>query len=272
MELLDKISQKILDFVFNFGPKLLLSILILLIGFWLIKKLLVGLDKLMSKSKYDLTLQRFFHNLTAWALKIVLLLLVASTLGIDITTFAAIVAAAGLAVGLALQGSLANFAGGVLIMVFKPYKVGHLVEAQGLIGEVKQIDIFNTQLVSPDNKLQIIPNGILANGKIINYTVEGKIRVDLEIGVSYSTNFEQLKTALQNMMANHPLVLKNPAPFVGLSQYADSSIQFAVRPYCKPIDYWQVYFEINEGIKKTLDTEKIETPFPHRVILNPNKA
>ena len=267
MQILETISQKSLDFLFHFGPKVLLAIFLLVIGFWLIKKMLIGMDKLMSKSRYDTTLQRFFHNLTGWALKIVLLLLVASTLGVDITTFAAIVAAAGLAVGLALQGSLANFAGGVLIMVFKPFKVGDLVEAQGLIGEVKQIDIFNTHMISPDNKLLIIPNASLANGNITNYTAEGKIRVDLEIGVSYSSNLEKVKGALLQMMSDNTRVLKDPEPFVGLSQYADSSMQFVVRPYCLPKDYWQVYFEVNEGIKKTLDAEKIQIPFPHRVVL-----
>ena len=271
MEILDTISQKFLDFLFHFGPKVLLAILFLVIGFWLIKKMLLGMDKLMSKSKYDITLQRFFHNLTGWTLKIVLLLLVASTLGIDITTFAAIVAAAGLAVGLALQGSLANFAGGVLIMLFKPFKVGDLVEAQGLIGQVKHIDIFNTHLISPDNKLLIIPNASLANGNITNYTFEGKIRVDLEIGVSYNSNIDQVKSSLLNMMAQNQLVLNDPQPFVGVSQYADSSIQCVVRPYCHPNNYWQVYFEVNEGIKKTLDNEKIEIPFPHRVVIEPKK-
>ncbi len=269
MQELDSIIEKLLNFVLHFGPKMLFAILFLLVGFWLIKKMVSGLDKLMSKSNYDLTLQRFFHSIISWSLKIVLLLIVASTLGIDITTFAAVVAAAGLAVSLALQGSLSNFAGGVLIMLFKPFRVGDLVETQGLIGHVKEIDIFKTQLVSLDNKRLIIPNGTLANGDITNYTVEGKIRVDLEIGVSYDSDIDHVKASLLKMMSENPLVLKHPEPFVGVSQYADSSIQFVVRPYCQPENYWQVYFEINESIKHTLDKENIQIPFPHRVVIHP---
>ena len=158
--------------------------------------MMIGTGKILSKTKYDLTLQQFFQNILSWALKIVLILLVVSTLSIDITAFAAIIAAAGLAVGLALQGSLSNFAGGVVIMVFKPYKIGDLVEAQGVIGEVSEIDIFNTRLVSPDNKKIIVPNGAMANGNIINYTAEGKIRVDLEVGVSYDSDIKKAKDVL----------------------------------------------------------------------------
>ena len=167
---------------------------------------MIGTDKLLSKTKYDITLLRFFHNIFAWALKIVLILLVVSTLRIDITTFAAIIAAAGLAVGLALQGSLSNFAGGVLIMVFKPYKIGDLVEAQGVIGEVSEIDIFNTRLVSPDNKKIIVPNGAMANGNIINYTTEGKIRVDLEVGVSYGSDIKKAKEVLLKVLTDNSKV------------------------------------------------------------------
>jgi small conductance mechanosensitive channel len=204
----------------------------------------------------------------AWALKIVLILLVVSTLGIDITAFAAIIAAAGLAVGLALQGSLSNFAGGVLIMVFKPYKIGDLVEAQGVIGEVSEIDIFNTRLVSPDNKMIVVPNGAMANGNIINYTAEGKIRVDLEVGVSYGSDIIKAKEVLLKVLTDNSKVLKSPAPFVGVSQLADSSVQFVVRPYCKPADYWDVYFSTYENVKIALNQAEIEIPFPHTVLIN----
>ena len=229
---------------------------------------MIGTDKLLSKTKYDITLLRFFHNILAWALKIVLILLVVSTLGIDITAFAAIIAAAGLAVGLALQGSLSNFAGGVLIMVFKPYKIGDLVEAQGVIGEVSEIDIFNTRLVSPDNKKIIVPNGAMANGNIINYTTEGKIRVDMEVGVSYDSDIKKAKEVLLKVLTDNSKVLKSLAPFVGVSQLADSSVQFVVRPYCKPADYWDVYFSTYENVKIALNQAEIEIPFPHTVLIN----
>lgn len=196
MDKANDLFERALEFITFYGPKVLGAILIFLIGSWVIRKLMLGLDKLMTKTKYDITLQRFFHNILAWALKIILILLVISTLGVDITAFAAIIAAAGLAVGLALQGSLSNFAGGVLIMIFKPYKIGDLVEAQGVIGVVSEIDIFNSRLVSPDNKKIIVPNGAMANGNIVNYTSEGKIRVDLEVGVSYDSDIKKAKEVL----------------------------------------------------------------------------
>jgi len=237
MENANILLEKALDFVTYYGPKVLGALLILIIGSWIVKKIMIGTGKILSKTKYDLTLQQFFQNILSWALKIVLILLVVSTLGIDITAFAAIIAAA----GLALQGSLSNFAGGVVIMVFKPYKIGDLVEAQGVIGEVSEIDIFNTRLVSPDNKKIIVPNGAMANGNIINYTAEGKIRVDLEVGVSYDSDIKKAKDVLLKVLTDNSKVLKSPAPFVGVSQLADSSVQFVVRPYCKPADYWGVY-------------------------------
>ncbi|MDA7768083.1 mechanosensitive ion channel, partial [Flavobacteriales bacterium] len=243
MDKANDLFERALEFITFYGPKVLGAILIFLIGSWVIRKLMLGLDKLMTKTKYDITLQCFFHNILAWALKIILILLVISTLGVDITAFAAIIAAAGLAVGLALQGSLSNFAGGVLIMIFKPYKIGDLVEAQGVIGVVSEIDIFNSRLVSPDNKKIIVPNGAMANGNIVNYTSEGKIRVDLEVGVSYDSDIKKAKEVLLKTLTSNPKVLESPAPFVGVSNLADSSVQFVVRPYCKPEHYWDVYFE-----------------------------
>jgi small conductance mechanosensitive channel len=237
MENANILLEKALDFVTYYGPKVLGALLIFIIGSWIVKKMMIGTGKILSKTKYDLTLQQFFQNILSWALKIVLILLVVSTLGIDITAFAAIIAA----VGLALQGSLSNFAGGVVIMVFKPYKIGDLVEAQGVIGEVSEIDIFNTRLVSTDNKKIIVSNGAMANGNIINYTAEGKIRVDLEVDVSYDSDIKKAKDVLLKVLTDNSKVLKSPAPFVGVSQLADSSVQFVVRPYCKPADYWDVY-------------------------------
>lgn len=268
MENANVLLEKALDFVTYYGPKVLGALLIFFFSFWIVKKMMIGTDKLLSKTKYDITLLRFFHNILAWALKIVLILLVVSTLGIDITAFAAIIAAAGLAVDLALQGSLSNFAGGVLIMVFKPYKIGDLVEAQGVIGEVSEIDIFNTRLVSPDNKKIIVPNGAMANGNIINYTAEGKIRVDLEVGVSYDSDIKKAKEVLLKVLTDNSKVLKSPVPFVGVSQLADSSVQFVVRPYCKPADYWDVYFSTYENVKIALNQAEIEIPFPHTVLIN----
>jgi small conductance mechanosensitive channel len=234
---------------------------------WVIKKVIKGTRKVMSKSKYDESLQKFLLNLFSWALKVFLIIVVISRLGVDVTTFAAVIAAAGLAVGLALQGSLSNFAGGVLIMIFKPYKIGDLVEAQGILGVVKGIEIFTTKLVTPQNKLAIVPNGAMANGNIINYTAEGKMRVDTVIGVGYGEDIKKTKEVLLNVLTSNPKVLQDPAPSVNVMELADSSVNFAVRPFCKPEDYWDVYFNTYENCKLALDAAGIEIPYPHRITI-----
>ncbi|AYN67822.1 mechanosensitive ion channel family protein [Euzebyella marina] len=254
-----------IEFAVEYGPKILGAILIYIIGSWVIKNLLKGVRKMMAKGTYDLSLQRFLVNMLAWALKALLVIIVISTLGVNVTTFAAIIGAAGLAVGLALQGSLSNFAGGVLIMIFKPYRIGDLIEAQGVLGSVKEIEIFTTKLITPQNKLAIVPNGVLANGNIINYTTEGKMRVDTVVGVGYGEDIKQTKDVLLQVLTSNPKVLKEPAPSVNVSELADSSVNFAVRPFCKPEDYWSVYFSTVEGCKLALDQAGIEIPYPHQV-------
>lgn len=254
-----------LDLAKEFGPKLLTAILIYIIGSWVIKKIAKATRNVMSKSKYDESLQRFLLNLITWALKVFLIIIVISRLGVDVTTFAAVIAAAGLAIGLALQGSLSNFAGGVLLMIFKPYRIGDLIEAQGVLGVVKEIEIFTTKLTTPENKLAIVPNGAMANGNIVNYTAEGKIRVDTVIGVGYGEDIKKTKDVLMNVLTSNPQVLADPAPSVNVMELADSSVNFAVRPFCKPEDYWDVYFATYENCKLALDDAGIEIPYPHQV-------
>ncbi|MEZ2415688.1 mechanosensitive ion channel family protein [Muriicola sp. E247] len=249
----------------EFGPKLITAIIIYIVGAWIIKKVIGTSRKMMSRSKYDESLQRFLLNLVSWILKVFLILLVISQLGVDVTTFAAVIAAAGLAIGLALQGSLGNFAGGVLIMIFKPYRIGDLIEAQGVLGTVKEIEIFTTKLVTPQNKLAIVPNGAMANGNIINYTAEGKIRVDTTVGIGYGEDIKKAKDVLLEVLTSNPLVLEEPAPSVNVSELGDSSVNLAVRPYCKPEDYWSVFFAAVEGSKLALDKAGIEIPYPHQV-------
>ena len=257
-----------IDFVTDYGPKILGAIAIYLIGSWVIKKLAGAARKVLSKGNYDESLQRFLLNLLLWGLKIFLIIMVISKLGVETTSFAAILAAAGLAIGLALQGSLGNFAGGVLIMIFKPYKIGDLVEAQGVLGNVKEIEIFTTKLITPQNKLAIVPNGAMANGNIINYTAEGKMRVDTTVGIGYGEDMKKAKEVLLEMLVANPKVLKDPAPSVNVEALADSSVNLAVRPFCKPEDYWDVYFATIEGSKLALDKAKIEIPYPHEVQIN----
>ena len=257
--------ETIMGYIETYGIPVLKAIAIYIIGSWIIKKLMRVIKTVMSKKSYDESLQKFLVNLVGWALKIFLIITVVGTLGVETTSFAALIAAAGLAIGMALQGSLSNFAGGVLLMIFKPYKIGDLVEAQDALGVVKEIEIFTTKLVSPDNKLIIVPNGAMANGNITNYTAEGKIRVDTVIGVAYEEDIKQVKEVLLKVLTDNPKVLKNPAPSVNVMELADSSVNFAVRPFSKPEDYWDVYFETYENCKIALDKAGIEIPYPHEV-------
>lgn len=261
--------QKYLDLTIEFIKanigNVIVAILILIIGLWLTNKIVKLTKKIMANRGVDITLQKFLGDLLGWTLKILVFITAISQVGVETTSFIAILGAAGLAVGLALQGSLANFAGGALIMIFKPFKVGDLIEAQGEIGVVKEIQIFVTKLTSPQNRLIIIPNGALSNGNIVNYTEEGKLRVDLTFGVSYDADIKQTKDVLMKVLLDNPNVLKDPAPTVNVSELADSSVNFAVRPWANVADYWGVYFSTIEETKKALDKAGIEIPYPHQV-------
>ena len=258
-------AEKWLQLALDYGLKILGAIIIWIIGSWVIKVLLKGFTKIMNKGDYDISLQKFLKNLIKWCLKIVLIIMVLGTMGIETTSLAAAIAAAVLAIGLALQGSLGNFAGGVLIMIFKPFKIGDLIEAQGETGVVKQIEIFTTKITGLSNREIIIPNGALSNGNIINFTTEGTRRVDLVFGVGYDSDIKKTKEVLMNVLTSHPQVLKDPAPTVNVLELADSSINFAVRPWSTAADYWDVYFGITENVKEALDAAGIEIPYPHQV-------
>jgi len=263
-EQLENLSAKAYELGLEYAPKLALAILTLIIGLWIISGITKLIKLSMERSKVDPTLIPFMSSLTSWGLKVLLFISVASMIGIATTSFIAVLGAAGLAIGLALQGSLANFAGGVLVMIFKPYKVGDLIESQGHLGVVKEVQIFNTILIAPQSKQVIIPNGATSNGSIVNYTVEGKIRVDLTVGVSYDADIDKTKAVLMDVLAANDKVMKDPVPFVGVLEMADSSVNFAVRPHCEPKDYWDVYFSVNEAVKKALDENAISIPFPQR--------
>jgi small conductance mechanosensitive channel len=262
---IEKYLNFALDFLKENSSGVISAIVILIVGLWLTKKIVKITQKIMAKRGLDTTLQKFLGDLLSWVLKVLIIITALSQLGVETTSFIAILGAAGLAVGLALQGALANFAGGALIMIFKPFKVGDLIEGQGELGVVKEIQIFVTKLISPGNKLVIIPNGTLSNGNIINYTEEGKLRVDLTIGVGYDEDIKKTKEVLTQIMLDHSLVLEDPAPSVNVSELADSSVNFAVRPWCTPENYWDVYFGITEAAKLALDEAGIEIPYPHRV-------
>lgn len=263
-EQLENLSIKAYELGIEYAPRLALAILTLFIGLWIISGIVKLIKLSMERSKVDPTLIPFMSSLVSWVLKVLLFISVASMIGIATTSFVAVLGAAGLAIGLALQGSLANFAGGVLVMVFKPYKVGDLIESQGHLGVVKEVQIFNTILIAPQSKQVIIPNGATSNGSIVNYTVEGKIRVDLTVGVSYDADIDETKAVLMEVLVSNSKVMQDPAPFVGVLEMGDSSVNFAVRPHCLPEDYWDVFFSVNEEVKKALDKNSISIPFPQR--------
>ena len=262
---INKLYENIGPHIVDYSLKVIGAIAIWIIGSWVIKKVMGITRKVMMKRDYDESLQKFLINLLSWILKALLIVMILGNLGVETTSFAAILAAAGLAIGMALQGSLANFAGGVLMMIFKPIKIGDLIEAQGELGVVKEIEIFTTKILTPQNKLVIIPNGALSNGNITNYSQEGKLRVDLTFGVAYDTNIKEVKDVFMTVLTSNDKVLKDPAPSVNVEELADSSINFAVRPWCKPEHYWDVYFDTTENVKIALDKARIEIPYPHSV-------
>lgn len=257
--------DKIIQIGSEYGLKVIGALLIWIIGSWIIKKLMRGVGTLMTKKGFDESLQKFLSNLLSWILKILLVLAILGNLGIETTSFAALLAVAGLAIGMALQGSLGNFAGGVMLMIFKPFKIGDLIEGQGELGVVKEIEIFTTKIISPSNKLVIIPNGALSNGNITNYSEEGMLQVRHTIGVSYDADIKQTKEVLLQVLTSQEKVLKDPAPTINVEALGESSVDFAVRPWVKTEHYWDVYFDTLEKAKEALDAAGIEIPYPHSV-------
>lgn len=258
----EKWMDKLVEYGSDYGLKILGALLIWVIGSWVIKKIRKLLIKAMDKFEYDESLERFISNLIVGLLKILLIVIILGNLGVETTSFAAILAAGGLAIGLALQGSLSNFAGGVLLLIFKPYKIGDFIEAQGEMGTVKEIEIFTTKLNTPDNKEVIIPNGAMSNGNITNYSTEKYRRIDITMGVSYDADIKQTKDLLMKILTDHSKVLGDPAPMVVLGELADSSVNFKMRPWVLTADYWDVYFELLETSKIELDKAGIEIPYP----------
>jgi small conductance mechanosensitive channel len=248
----------------EYGTKILGALIVLIIGFWVAKMIKKGITKLMEKRGVDATLISFVSSLLYVVMKIFVIVAALEKLNIRTTSFIAILGAAGLAIGLALQGSLANFAAGVLMIIFKPIKVGDFVEAGGAVGSVEEIGIFTTILKSPDNKKIIIPNAGVTGGNITNFNVNGTRRVDLVAGIGYSDDIDKAKKVLEEIIAADSRILKDPAPQIAMSEMADSSVNFVVRPWVKPDDYWGVFFDTTETIKKKFDEAGISIPFPQR--------
>ena len=264
MESMNNILQTAKELIAVFGLKILAAIVIYVVGKWaagVIKRFTLNV---MKKSKVDETLINFVGHLVYIALLTFVVLAALSQLGIQTTSFIAILGAAGLAVGLALQGSLSNFAAGVLMMIFRPFKVGDFIEAGGAAGTVEEILIFTTQLKTPDNKTIIIPNAKITSDNIINITAKPIRRVDFVFGVSYGDDIDTVKKVIKEVLAEDGRILNDPPVTIGILALADSSVNFAVRPWVKTEDYWNVFFEINEKMKKRFDREGIAIPFPQR--------
>ncbi len=262
-EQVNEIIQTLWSLLLTYIPKVVLAILTLVIGLWLINKA-VAISQRKMGAAADPTLKKFMSNLVSVGLKGLLLISVASMVGIATTSFIAVLGAAGLAIGLALQGSLSNFAGGVLILIFKPFKVGDLIEGGGHLGVVKEIQIFNTILTTVDNRRVIIPNAVLSNNSLINVNIEPTRRVDFVFGIGYGDDLKKAKDILNRIAENDSRVLKDPARTVVLSELADSSVNFTVRLWVNTADYWDVYFDTHESVKLAFDAEDISIPFPQQ--------
>ena len=259
------LNDGLIPWAVDYGPKVLAALLVFIIGKFVAKMLTGAVRKLMVKGNLDESVAKFLGSLAYMMLMTMVVIAALGQLGVPTNSFVAIIGAAGLAVGFALQGSLGNFAAGVMIMIFKPFKVGDLIEGQGELGVVKEIEIFTTKILSPENKLIILPNGALSNGNITNYSAEGMLQVRHTIGVSYDSDIKQTKEVLMKVLKDQREVLSEPAPTVDVSELADSSVNFAVRPWVKVEDYWTVYFNTLEDAKIALDAAGIEIPYPHSV-------
>ncbi|MCF6439274.1 mechanosensitive ion channel [Pseudoalteromonas luteoviolacea] len=261
---LQKIMDLVIEHAVSFAPKLALAIITLIVGLWLISLVGSAIDYLLEKRDFNISLRKWLSSVATVLLKACLFISVISMLGVKTTSFIAILGAAGLAVGLALQGSLSNFAGGVLILIFKPFKVGDYIVAQGEEGVVEAIDVFCTFLTTLDNRRIILPNGPLASEQVNNVTHEPIRRVDLSVGISYNNSVDEAEKALLNMANNDDRILQEPAPFVGVVGYGDNSIDLTVWVWCKTDDYWDVYFATNRAIKPALDSANVAIPYPQR--------
>ena len=261
---MEDVLSKVWSLLTIYGLKVIAAIAVFIVGRWIAKALTTFTEKVMNKKQVDSTIISFVANLIYIALLVFVVLASLGQLGIQTTSFIAVIGAAGLAIGLALQGSLSNFAAGFLMIIFRPFKVGDYIEGAGVAGTVEAIQIFTTQLQTPDNKTIIIPNAALTAGNITNYSAKGTRRVDMVFGIGYGDDIDHAKKVISDVLAKEERILKDPAPTVMLIELADSSVNFAVRPWVSAADYWGVYSALSENIKKSFDAGGISIPFPQR--------
>ena len=259
---LDVFLTKMIDLGISVGSKILLAIVVFIVGRWIVRRLNKLLAKILEKRQVEASLSTFVKSLVNITLTLLLIIVVIGVLGIETSSFIALFASAGVAIGMALSGTLQNFAGGVMILLFKPFKVGDTIEAQGQTGTVREIQIFNTILATPDNKIIIIPNGGLSTGLMKNYSREATRRVDWEFGIAYGDDYTKAKAVIARLLDADGRVLKDPAYFIALTSLGESSVNIVVRAWVNAGDYWGVYFDMNEKVYKTFAEENLNIPFP----------
>jgi small conductance mechanosensitive channel len=259
----DELLVELINKAVSFGLKVLAALLIYTIGIWLIRKFRSMLGKIFQRKETDATIASFVQSIAGIAMTIVLIIITIGVLGIDTTSFAALLAGGGMAIGMALNGTVQNFAGGIMILIFKPFKAGDYIESQGYSGTVSEVTITSTKLVTTDNRVIIIPNGLMSNGIINNFSNQTKRRVDLTVDVEYGSSSETVKTVLMKLIEEETRVINEPAaPFIALSALKDSSVQFTIRIWVNADDYWGVYFDMTEKIYNELPKHGIQFPFP----------
>lgn len=259
---LDTFLSKMIDLGISAGSKILLAIVVFIVGRWIVRRLNKLLARILERRHVEASLSTFVKSLVSITLTLLLIIIVIGVLGIETSSFIALFASAGVAIGMALSGTLQNFAGGVMILLFKPFKVGDTIEAQGQSGTVREIQIFNTILATPDNKIIIIPNGGLSTGLMKNYSREATRRVDWEFGIAYGDDYTKAKAVIARLLDADGRVLKDPAYFIALTSLGESSVNIVVRAWVNAGDYWGVYFDMNEKVYKTFAEENLNIPFP----------
>ena len=261
---MENIMTKAMELLTLYGLKIVAAIVVFIVGRFVARILSNTTKKVMTRKNIDLAIVSFITSLAYIALMTFVILAALGQLGIQTTSFIAVIGAAGLAIGLALQGSLANFAAGFLMIIFRPFKVGDVIDAAGVLGSVEEIQVFTTQLKTADNKTIIIPNAKLTADNIINYSTKPTRRVDLVFGIGYSDDIDKAKRVISEVLAEDERILKDPPPTIGVIELGDSSVNFAVRPWVDSANYWNVFFDTNEKMKKRFDKEGISIPFPQR--------
>ncbi len=246
----------------DYGTRLVISIIILVVGFIITKQISKMITRVLNKRKFDESLRSFLVSMFSISLRILVVITALGQLGVEMTSFIALIGAAGIAIGMAFSGTLGNFAGGIMILVFRPFKVGDFLSAQGEMGIVKEIQIFNTILVTVDNKTIIIPNGAIANGNMTNFTMQEQRRVDFSFGISYGDDYDIAKKTIEKFIEEDKRILKEPEYFIGLGSLGDSSVNITVRVWTKTDDYWPVFFLMNERVYKEFKDVGLSIPFP----------